>query len=131
MENCKLPEAIDFRKKMGYNHNDIMVHEEASTAEKLLKFFPDENIVLNKKFNDMKPDIWFKNRDTIVEIDEQNHESYDTDDEEEREDMFKRHNFEIFQCNPTDPSFNTHKFLGKINSYITKLHEKRSSKFVD
>ena len=70
MENCKLPEAIDFRKKMGYNHNDIMVHEEASTAEKLVKFFPDENIVLNKKFNDMKPDIWFKNRDTIVEIDE-------------------------------------------------------------
>ena len=55
---------------MGYNHNDIMVHEEASTAEKLVKFFPDENIVLNKKFNDMKPDIWFKNRDTIVEIDE-------------------------------------------------------------
>ena len=37
----------------------------------------------------------------------------------------------IFQCNPTDPSFNTHKFLGKINAYITKLHEKRSSKFVD
>ena len=32
----------------------------------------------------------------------------------------------IFQCNPTDPSFNTHKFLGKINSYITKLHKKEA-----
>ena len=43
-----------------------------------------------------------------------------------REHMFKRHSFKIFRCNSTDPSFNTHKFLGGINSYITKLFEKEA-----
>ena len=40
--------------------------------------------------------------------------------------MFKRQSFKIFRCNSTDPSFNTHKFLGKISSYITKLCEKEA-----
>ena len=61
-----------------------MVREETSIAEIIIKLFPDENIVLNKKFNNRKPDIWFKDLDTIVEIDEEIHESYDTDDEEEK-----------------------------------------------
>ena len=38
-----------------------MVCEETSIAEKIINFFPHENIVLNKKFNNKKPDIWFKN----------------------------------------------------------------------
>ena len=28
IECCKLPEAIELRKKLGYNHDDIMVQEE-------------------------------------------------------------------------------------------------------
>ena len=60
IEHCKLPEAIELRKKLGYNHDDIMVREETLTAEKI-KFFTHEDIVLNKKFNNRKSDIWFKN----------------------------------------------------------------------
>ena len=48
IERCKLPEAIELRKKLGYNHDDIMVEEETSIAEKI-KLFHNENIVLNKK----------------------------------------------------------------------------------
>ena len=73
-----------------------MVREETSIAEKIIKLFPHENIVLNKKFNNRKPDIWFKNYNFIIEVDEGNHENYDSDDEKEREDMFKNHNFKIF-----------------------------------
>ena len=32
-ERCKLPEAIKLRKKLGYNHDDIMVREERSIVE--------------------------------------------------------------------------------------------------
>ena len=85
---CKLPEAIELRKKLGYNHDNVMVREETSIAEKI-KLFPNENIVLNKKFNNRKPDIWFKNHNLIIEVDEGNHENYDSDDGKEREDMFK------------------------------------------
>ena len=92
----KLPEAIELRKRLGYNHGGIIVQEETSIAEKIIKLFPNENIVLNKKFNNRKPDIWFKNYNFIIEVDEGNHENYDSDDEKEREDMFKNHNFKIF-----------------------------------
>ena len=51
IERCKLPEAIELRKKLGYNHDDIMVREETSIAEKIIKLFSNENIALNKKFN--------------------------------------------------------------------------------
>ena len=51
-----------------------MAPEETSIAEKIIKLFPDENIVLNKKFNNRKPDIWFKNHNLIIEVDEGNHE---------------------------------------------------------
>ena len=59
IERCKLPEAIELRKKLGYNHDDIMIREETSIAEKTIKLFPNENIVLNKKFDGRKPDVWF------------------------------------------------------------------------
>ena len=119
IERCKLPEAIELRKKLGYNHDDIMVREETSIAEKIIKLFPNENIVLNKKFNNRKPDIWFKNHNLIIEVDEGNHENYDSDDGKEREDMFK-----FFWGNPNGLGFDINKFLGEINFHISKLREK-------
>ena len=79
--------------------------------------------MLNKKLNNKKTDIWFKNHNFIIEVDERNHENYDSDYENEREDMFKKHNFEIFWCNPNDPNFDLFEFLGGINFYILKLRE--------
>ena len=103
-----------------------MVREKISIAEKIIKLFSHENLVLNKKFNNRKPDIWFKNHNLIIEVDEGNHENYDSDDEKEREDMFKKHNFKIFRCNPNDPNFDLFKFLGEINLYISKLCEENA-----
>ena len=132
---CKLPEAIEVRKHLGYNHDDIMVCEETSIAENIIIHFPHKNIVLNEKFNGKKTDIRFKDLNFIVNVDEGNHEVYDTDDEKEREDMFKRHNFKIIRCNPNDSGcnpndsgFDMNRFLGKINSYVTKLRGKKSGK---
>ena len=61
-----------------------MVREETSIAEKIMKHFPKENIELNKKLNNRKSDIWFKNDNLIIEVYEGNHESYDLDDIKER-----------------------------------------------
>ena len=114
IEFCKLPKAIELRKKSGYNHDDIMVCEETSIAEKIIKLFPKENIVLNKKFNNRKPDIWFKDNNIIIEVDEGNHKNYDSDDEKGREDMFENHNFDFFPCNPNNLELDLFKFLGEI-----------------
>ena len=59
---------------MGYNHDDIMVWQEASIAEKIIKLFPNENIVFNEKSNTRKPGFWFKNHNLTIEVDEENHE---------------------------------------------------------
>ena len=61
-----------------------MVQQETSIAEKIKKLFPHEDIVLNKKFNNRKLDIWFTNHNFIIEIDEWNHEHYDLDDEKKK-----------------------------------------------
>ena len=69
IERCKLPKASELRKNLGYNHDDTMVGEETSIAEKTIKMFSNENIMLNIKFNNRKPDIWFKDLNFIVEVD--------------------------------------------------------------
>ena len=97
-----------------------MIREETSIAEKIIKLSSKETIELNKKFNNRKPDTWFEDHNTIIEVDEGNHENYDSDDEKEREDMFKKHDFKISRCN-----FDLFKVLGEINLYISKLHEKK------
>ena len=104
-----------------------MVREKISIAEKIIKLFSHENLVLNKKFNNRKPDIWFKNHNLIIEVDEGNHENYDSDVEKEREAMFKKHNFTFFRCNPNDPNFDLFQFLGEINLHISKLREENAA----
>ena len=103
-----------------------MICEEISIAEKVIKFFCKENIVLNKKFNNRKPDIWFKNYNFIIEVDIGNHENYDWGDEKEREYMFKNDNFKIFWCNTNNSEFNLFKLLGEIILYISKLCEENA-----
>ena len=98
-----------------------MVPEETSIAEKITKLLFHDNIVLNKKINNRKPDIWFKNYNFIIEVDEGNHENYDSDDKKVRVNMFKKHNFKIFWCNANDSEFDLFKFLGEIILYILKL----------
>ena len=100
-----------------------MVREDTSIVEKIVKRFPHENIVLNKKFNKRKADIWFKNYNFVIEVDEGNNEKYDSNDEKERENLFKKHNFKIFWCNLNDTEFHLFKFLGEIILYISKLCE--------
>ena len=47
IERC-LTEATELRKKLGYNHDNIMVREETPISEKIKKLFPHEDIVLIK-----------------------------------------------------------------------------------
>ena len=61
-----------------------MVREETSIAEKKIKPFPNENIVLSKKFNNRKPDIWYKNHNITIDVDAGNYENYDSDGEQKR-----------------------------------------------
>ena len=84
IERSKLPAAINLRKKLGYNHDDMMVSEETSIAEKIKVVFPHKDIVRNKRFNNRKPDIWFTSHSFIIEVDEGNHENYDSDDEKKK-----------------------------------------------
>ena len=125
-KRCKLPEGIELRKKLGYNHEEIMVWEETSIAEKIIKLFPHEDIVLNKKFNNRKPDIWFTNHNFIIEVDEGNHENYDSNDEKKEKTCLKKYNFKIFWRNPNDLDFDLFRFLGKINLHISALREEKA-----
>ena len=43
-----------------------MIRGETSIAEKIMKRFSHEDIVLNKRFNNRKPDILFTNYNIII-----------------------------------------------------------------
>ena len=94
--------------------------------KKIIKLFLKENIVLNKKFNNRKPDIWFKDNKISIEVDEENHENYDSDDENERENMFKKHDLKLFRCNPNNPEFDLFRLLGEIILYTSRLREENA-----
>ena len=32
IERCKLPQAIELRKKLGYNHDDTMIHDKKGSS---------------------------------------------------------------------------------------------------
>ena len=72
-----------------------MIREETLIAEKIIKLSLKKILSLIINLN-RKPDIWFKEYNIVIGVDEGNHEDYDSDDEKEREDMFKKHNFKIF-----------------------------------
>ena len=84
-------------------------------------------MLLIKTLITTKPDIWFKNYNLIIEVDERNLENYDSDDEKEREYMFEKHNFKLFWCNPNHPEYDLYTFLGEINLYILKLREEKAA----
>ena len=50
IERCKLPEAIELRKLFGYNHDNIMVREKTSVAEKIIIFFLTKILCLKNNF---------------------------------------------------------------------------------
>ena len=79
-----------------------------------------------KNLNNRKPDIWFKDNNIVIEVDEGNHENYDSDDEKEREDMFKKHNFKTFWCNPNNPELDLFTFLSEIILYISQLRKENA-----
>ena len=54
IERCKLPKAIELRKKLGYNHNNIMICEETLIGEKTIKFFPKENLMTENQIFGLK-----------------------------------------------------------------------------
>ena len=82
--------------------------------------------MLNKKFNNRKSDIWFANHNFIIEVDEGNHENYDSNDEKKEKTCLKKYNFKIFWRNPNDLDFDLFRFLGKINLHISALREEKA-----
>ena len=66
----------------------------------MIKFFPNENTVLNKKFNNRKPDIWFKNHNLIIEVDEGYHENFDSDGEKKEKACLKSIVLKFFDVIP-------------------------------
>ena len=130
IERCKLPEAIELRKKLGYNHDDIMVREETSIAEKIIKLFPHKNIVLKKKLMTENQRFGLKIITLLLKLMKEIMKIM-TQMIKKKEDMFKKHSFKNFWCNPNDPNFDLFKFLGKIHLHISKLHGKNAANKVN
>ena len=109
IKRCKLAEAIELRKKLRYNHADIMVPEETSIAEKIINFFLTNIMCLIKN---LKTENHIFGLQIII--------------------LLLKLMKEIMKImNPNDSSFDLFKFAGKISLYIRKITRKKYSKFND
>ena len=105
-----------------------MVREETSIAEKIIKLFPNENIVLNKKFNDRKPDVWFKNHNLTIELMKEIMKIMTQTMKKKEKTCLKSIILKLFNVISMILVLIFFKFVGKINLYISKLCKKKSSK---
>ena len=92
-----LPKAIKLRKKLGYNHDDIMICEETSIAEKIIKLFPKKilclitNLITENQIFGLKLIILLlKLMNEIMKI------MIQMMKKKKRENMFKNYNFRFF-----------------------------------
>ena len=46
--NCRVPTAVGFTTKLGFNHYDIVINKEQPALAKIMKLFAKEEILLQR-----------------------------------------------------------------------------------
>ena len=85
LKGVNYQKQLTLEKKLGYNHGNILVHEEQSIASKIIKLFSNEKNITRQKSQGQKAKYVFVNCKVIIEIDVGDHIRYDSDNEKERQ----------------------------------------------
>ena len=84
--NCRVPAAVEFTTKLGFNQYDIMITKEQSALTKIMKFFAKEEILLQYSVLNYKIDLYFPKHKLAIEVDEKsNYEKKKEEDDKRQE----------------------------------------------
>ena len=57
--DCRTPTAIEFRTKLGFNQNDIIMTKQQSVLTRIMKIFASKKILLQHSILGYKIDSYF------------------------------------------------------------------------
>ena len=103
-----------------------MILEETSIAEKLIKLFPHENIVLNKKFNKKTQIFGLKIMILLLKLTKEIMKIMIQMMKKKEKTCLKIILLKFLRCNPSNPEFDLSKFLREIVLYILKFREENA-----
>ena len=83
--DCKIPTAIDFKSKLGFNQHDIIMTKEQLVLQKLIKVFAKEKILIQHSVLKYRIDLYFPDHKLAIGVDERGHKDRE-DKEEDKED---------------------------------------------
>ena len=122
----------EFRIKLGFKPNDIIMTKEESITAKISKLFKKEKIRLQHKVIDYYNDLYFTEYKFVVEIDEKGHLDRKEEEEQERENKIEETSgCEFVRTNPGKESFHVFDEIGRIYESINEIKEKRKNESID
>ena len=89
--DCRKPIAIEFRTKLEFNLDDLIMIKEQSALKKIIKSISSEKILLQHSVLNYRIDLYFLQHKLPAEIHEKGHKSKDEHKEVERENAIKEH----------------------------------------
>ena len=72
-----IPEAIEFRFKLGFKQRDIILTKEQSVISKITNFFSNEKILLQHNILGYKMDLYVPENKLAIEVDEKGYTDRD------------------------------------------------------
>ena len=122
----------NFRIKLGFKINGIIMSKEGSITAKISKLFKKEKIALQEKVLNYYIELYFIEYNLAFAIDERGHLDRSEEEEQLRENKIK----EILGCefariNPDKEMFDVFDEIGKIYGSIDEIKGKRKNKSID
>ena len=133
--DCRTTPAVNFKARLGFNQNDLIMTQEQSILSKVVTIFAVEEIILQRNVLGCRTDAYFPKYELAIEIDEQGHNDRDIDYEIERQKAIEKElDCEFKRTNPAKENFNIFVKIGKIQNYIAKstkiLTEESTKKYL-
>ena len=72
-----IPEAVEFRSKLGFKRRDIILIKEQSVTSKITKLFWNEKILLQHNILGYKKDLYFPKHKLAMEVDKKGYTDRD------------------------------------------------------
>ena len=124
MDTRTIP-SIDFKNKLGFNSQDLIMTQEQSILTKIKDSFSTEKIIFQHFVIGYKIDAYFLKHKLAIEVDERGHNNRDLEYEIERQKSLEKElDCKFIRINPAKENFNIFNEISKIHYHIIESEKK-------
>ena len=122
--DCRTTLSINFKTRLGFNQQDLIMTPEQSILTKIRSIFPNEKIIFQHCVLGYRIDAYFPKQELAVEIDEKGHQDRDIECEIERQKALEKElGCKFIRINPAKENFEVYNEIGKIQVFVSESNE--------